>query len=95
MTRRALCRRGLEHRHRFSVNDLHVFVASGALQVAVFAGKREARPPVVVELRWNPARAAVTISADRDPVGPGELREVMLLVTAFALFGSGLEVHLF
>lgn len=94
MTCHALSWRGLEHDHLFSLDDLYALVASGALNVAVFAGKRIPRLPVVIELCRSPPRWAVAVNANRDSIGPGELPEVILLVALFAFAGGGLEVHL-
>lgn len=94
MTRRTLCWRWLEHSHRFSLNELNVLMASGALDAAMFAGKRKPRPTVVVELRRNPPCTAVAVSTSRDFVGLGELPEVKLLVASLAFAGGGLEIHL-
>lgn len=69
-------------------------MAIGALDAAMFAGKRKPRPTVVVELRRNPASTAVAVSANRGFSGLGELPEVKLLVAFFAFAGGGLEIHL-
>lgn len=93
MTGRALCRGGLEYRHRFSLDHLHVLMASTALYGAVFARKRKPRSSVVIEPRRNPLGGGVAVSTGRDSVGPGELPEVNLLMASLAFAGGGLEVH--
>jgi hypothetical protein len=68
------------------------FVAVGAAAFAVGLSKREGRLFVVVEERWLPARAAMTLTAPGDASRLRELRSMNVGVTLFALRWRGVEI---
>ena len=84
MTRRAVLGRGLVKQHGLAFHRAHLFVAPSAAHVAMHSLQRKGSAGVVVEKRWLPLGAVVTLGAGRGSAGFRKLRAVDIGVAAFA-----------
>lgn len=93
MAGRAIPGRGLVEKNGFALHLAHELVAVGAFYTGVYAFERKTRAPVVIEHRWLPLGAVVTVGA-----GSGvtfcELFAVRVLMALLAFCRRRFEIHM-
>ncbi len=94
MTSRAFPGGGFENRDRLAFYEPDVLMTGGALHPAMLAWQREARPPVVIELRWTPVHGGMAIRAQSAAVLPRELPHMRFPVTLVAVSRRGAEIDI-
>jgi len=90
----AVLGRGFVEQDPLAIKIAEQLVTIAATHVLVRARQSERRALVVVEQRWFPLGAVMTVGAGRDPVFLGELTAVDVGVALFALGGCLGEVHI-
>jgi len=88
-----ILRRGLVKENGLCRDYFRKFVTFRAAHILVCAAQRETGALLVIEERWLPLHAVVTLRARRNPC-LGELLAVNVLVAVLTTRGRSLEIHI-